>query len=288
MAMNHAPLRSITEAEISAYEEDGGVCLRGVMDPAWLARLAEGAEEALRDHGPHHYIQSAADDAGFFYTEYFLWRRLAPFRDFALHSPGGEIAACLTRSREVHFFMDGLFVKEPKTERPSAWHQDQVYYPIDGRKVVIMWFPLDPVAADTALRVVKGSHRWGQPFSAVMLKNDDAVIQQDQGHVRPPDFDAEPERYQILSWDVEPGDCIAFHGMAVHGARGNASAARRRRAVSTTWLGDDTVMGYRSEIEPQYDPMLNYAQGERLVDEAMFPRVWPKGQGVGTGGREGR
>jgi ectoine hydroxylase-related dioxygenase (phytanoyl-CoA dioxygenase family) len=274
--MSSNPLRPVSEAEISAYETDGGVCLRGVIDPDWLARLAEGAEQALKDHGPHHYIQSAAGDAGFFYTEYFLWRRLAPFRDFAMNSPGGEIAARLTRSAEVHFFMDGLFVKEPKTERPSAWHQDQVYYPIEGRKVVIMWFPLDPVSADTALRVVKGSHRWSQSFSAVMLKDDDDVIQRDQGHARPPDFDAEGDRYEILSWDVEPGDCIAFNGMAVHGARGNASASRRRRAVSTTWLGDDTVMGYRSEMEPQYDPMLKLAKGERLVDEELFPQVWPK------------
>jgi ectoine hydroxylase-related dioxygenase (phytanoyl-CoA dioxygenase family) len=274
--MEGSPLRPITEAEVAAYETDGGVCLRGVVDKSWLTRLADGAEQALQSHGPHHYIQSAADDAGFFYTEYFLWRRLTPFRDFAMNSPGGEIAARLTRSAEVRFFMDGLFVKEPKTERPSAWHQDQVYYPIDGRKVVIMWFPLDPVSADTALRVVKGSHRWGTSFSAVMLKDDDAVIQRDQGHVRPPDFDAETDRYEILSWDVEPGDCIAFNGMAVHGARGNASASRRRRAVSTTWLGDDTVMGHRSEIEPQYDPMLKYAKGERLTDEALFPKVWPR------------
>ena len=274
--MDSSPLRPITEAEVAAYETDGGVCLRGVVDTSWLTRLADGAEQALHDYGPHHYIQSAAGDAGFFYTEYFLWRRLAPFREFAMHSPGGEIAARLTQSAQVHFFMDGLFVKEPKTARPSAWHQDQVYYPIDGRKVVIMWFPLDPVSADTALRVVKGSHRWGQSFSAVMLKDDAAVIQQDQGHVRPPDFDAEGGRYEILSWDVEPGDCIAFNGMAVHGARGNTSASRRRRAVSTTWLGDDTVMGYRSEMERQYDPMLKLAKGERLVDEELFPRVWPK------------
>ncbi len=270
------PTRLVTDSEVSAYEADGGVCLRGVVDPAWLARLAAGAEEALKDHGPHHYIQSAPGDPGFFYTEYFLWRRLAPFRDFAVNSPGGEIAARLTRSAQVHFFMDGLFVKEPKTARPSAWHQDQVYYPVDGNKVVIMWFPLDPVSADTALRVVKGSHRWGKSFSAVMLKDDEDVIQQDQGHIRPPDFDAEGDRYEILSWDVEPGDCIAFNGMAVHGARGNMSGSRRRRAVSTTWLGDDTVMGHRSEMEVQYNPMLKVAKGERLVDEELFPKVWPK------------
>lgn len=274
--MKPTPLRSITEDEIVAYERDGGTCLRRVVDPAWLEPLKRGAERALAAHGPYHYIQSSEDDPGFFYTEYFLWRRLPEFRDFALNAPGGEIAARLTRSGEVHFFFDGLFVKEPRTERPSAWHQDQVYYPVDGSKVLILWFPLDAAPAETALRVVKGSHRWGQRFEAVMLKDDADIMQKDDPGFEPtPDFDAEPRRFTILSWDVEPGDCIALNGMAVHGARGNASATRRRRAVSTTWLGDDCVFGHRSELEPQYKA-LDYRIGERLTDERNFPRVWPK------------
>lgn len=272
--MNPLALRAIAEDEVAAYERDGGVCLRGVIDPAWLDQLRRGAEQALASRGPYHYIQSPADDPGFFYTEYFLWRRLPEFRDFALNAPGGEIAARLTRSREVHFFFDGLFVKEPKTARPSAWHQDQVYYPVDGNTVAVLWFPLDPAPAETALRVVKGSHRWGKRFEAVMLKDDDHVMQKDDpGFERTPDFDS--ERFSVLSWDVEPGDCIAFNGMAVHGARGNASATRRRRAVSTTWLGDDCVFGHRSELEPQYRA-LDYRLGERLTDERNFPKVWPR------------
>jgi ectoine hydroxylase-related dioxygenase (phytanoyl-CoA dioxygenase family) len=269
-------IRPIQGKEVEDFWRDGGVCLRGVVDPSWLDGLARGTEQALAQHGPHHYIQSGEKDPGFFYTEYFVWKRIPEFRDFALNGPGGEIVARLTRSAEVHFFMDGVFVKEPRTERPSAWHQDQVYYPVDGQKVAILWFPLDPVPADTALRVVQGSHAWGKWYDAVMLKDDeDVLMKNDKRFEAPPDFDAAPERYTVLSWDVQPGDCIAFHGMAVHGARGNTQSGRRRRAVSTTWLGDDTVFGQRGEIEDQYKN-LNYRLGERLTDERNFPRVWPR------------
>jgi ectoine hydroxylase-related dioxygenase (phytanoyl-CoA dioxygenase family) len=74
-------------------------------------------------------------------------------------SPAGAIAARLTGSTEIGFFYDSIFVKEPRTARPSARHQDQVYYPVDGDQVVVLWLALDPSAAESDLRVVRGSHR---------------------------------------------------------------------------------------------------------------------------------
>ena len=54
-----------------------------------------------------------------------------------------------------------------------------------------------------------------------------------------PDIDAERDRHVFLSWDMAPGDVIAFHARTVHGAPGNAQADRRRRAYATRWLGAD-------------------------------------------------
>ena len=31
------------------------------------------------------------------------------------------------------------------------------------------------------------------------------------------------EKYELLGWDMEPGDCLVFQAMIVHGAAGNAS-----------------------------------------------------------------
>ena len=40
------------------------------------------------------------------------------------------------------------------------------------------------------------------------------------GLERVPDSDAERDRHRNLAWDLEPGDCIAFDFMTVHGAPG--------------------------------------------------------------------
>ena len=70
--------------------------------------------------GPYSNVQSEPNDPGFFYTEYFLWRRLSGFRDFALASPAGELASKLLAAEEVRYFYDGLFVKERAPSSPVS------------------------------------------------------------------------------------------------------------------------------------------------------------------------
>ena len=41
-----------------------------------------------------------------------------------------------------------------------------------------------------------------------------------------------------LVWPAEPGDAIAFHGRAIHGAPGNLSMHRHRRVLSLRWVGE--------------------------------------------------
>ena len=98
----------------------------------------------------------------------------------------------------------------------------------------------------------------------------------DSSYASLPDIDGDRSRYNILSWDMQPGDCVAFHAMMLHGSQGNHSKVRRRRALSTTWLGDDAVFGARP-FEP--DPVIKGHElkpGDRLNVDPVFPRVWPR------------
>jgi hypothetical protein len=66
--------------------------------------------------------------------------------------------------------------------------------------------------------------------------------------------------------------CIAFHGLAVHGSPGNASANRRRRALSTRWLGDDiTCREHPRVAKPIGDPGLKPGDS---MDCDLFQAVW--------------
>jgi len=278
-----AALARVGEEDVRTFERDGAVCLRGVYGERWLELIRAGIERDLESPGPYWRVQSAPGDPGFFGTDYYMWRRISELRRFALEGPGGAVAARILRSNQINYFYDGLFVKEPGTEKPSLWHQDQVYYNVDGRKVAVMWIPVDPVARENCLELIGGSHAWGKSFVPRMIKDARTLERPPAGYEELPDIEAQRERYRILSWDMEPGDCIAFHAMMLHGSRGNRSTSRRR-ALQTTWLGDDAVYGLRpGEVEPRiedetYNQVKTLRPGQRLDDERIFPKVWPRAE----------
>ena len=88
-----------------------------------------------------------------------------------------------------------------------------------------------------------------------------------------------PEDYEILAWDLAPGDVIAFDFRTLHGT--TAGRVRgRRRALSARWLGDDVTYCRRpGETSPPF-PDIGLEDGERMRED-WFPVVWRKDGGTG-------
>ncbi len=263
------------DAARSAYDDDGAVCLRGVFDDAWLELLRAGTEQALAAPGPNADDFTKAGQPGRYFGDLDLWRRLDPFRRFVFESPAARIAGRVMGASRVNFFYDQLLVKEPGTRERTPWHQDQPYWAISGRQVCSIWLPLDPVSRDVCVEYVAGSHRWGRAFNPKHFVDGSPYAGTDFDEL--PDIEAARERYRILAWDLAPGDCLVFQAMIVHGAPGNASLARRRRALATRWAGDDARYAPRAgeTAIPTSDPGL--APGSRL-DCTSFPLVWSEGR----------
>jgi len=60
-----------------------------------------------------------------------------------------------------------------------------------------------------------------------------------------PDIEVDREQYDVISWDLDPGDVYVFHAMTVHGAGGNAGPGRRRRGYTVRYTGDDVTYDER-------------------------------------------
>ena len=56
-----------------------------------------------------------------------------------------------------------------------------------------------------------------------------------------PDIDGERDKYDILAWETEPGDCVVFEASIVHQGRANVPTNARRRIATTRWVGDDAM-----------------------------------------------
>jgi ectoine hydroxylase-related dioxygenase (phytanoyl-CoA dioxygenase family) len=263
------PSRSVTDVERATYERDGVVRLRGIFPVEWLAFLEDAVERAMAAPGPFGEEYTPAGSAGRFFGDLELAERLPDFRRFALESPAAEIAGRVMGATEVRFFYDQLLVKEPGTEERTPWHQDQPYWAVSGREVCSLWLPLDPMSEDVGVEYLCGSHLWPE-YSPYHFKDHSPYA--DTGLPPLPDIERERDRHRIVRFGMEPGDCLVFQAMIVHGAPGNRSP-RRRRALSTRWTGDDArYCRRRGEVAiPTVDPGLSH--GEPLGGE-RFPLVW--------------
>ena len=271
--MNAHPLAAITDAQVESFWCDGVTCLRGLFGDAWVEHMREAVDEDLAHPGPlaHEY----AKNGGRFLGDIGAWAVKPGLRRFVEESPAAEIAARLLKSHKVNFLYDQLFVKEPGTSAITPWHQDGPYWPVRGNQVLSIWFALDDVSIESSgVEYLKGSHRWGREFRPVNFGGDKDAYKMLPGEEMP-DIEAMRSELQIVNWDMQAGDCLVHHSMTLHGAPGNASATRRRRAYATRWTGDDVVYAPRTGQASLTIATPTIQPGDPL-DCAVFPRLWPR------------
>jgi ectoine hydroxylase-related dioxygenase (phytanoyl-CoA dioxygenase family) len=218
--------------------------------------------------------------AGRFYGDFFLWRRSEDFRAFAFTSPLPALAARLMRSGRVNLFYDQLFVKEPGSVEPTPWHQDLPYWPVSGAQVISIWVPFDEVGPENgAVTYVRGSHRWGRMFRPQAFDPDNAGAFAGSPYPPMPDIDGAGPSYELISWTLAPGDVLIHHPLTIHGAPGNLTTDRRRRALAVRYTGDDARYAPRSGTFMDMESVRAHvpAPGLRAGDPMggdLFPEVW--------------
>ncbi|WP_420453236.1 phytanoyl-CoA dioxygenase family protein [Ilumatobacter sp.] len=269
---------SIDPADVESFSRHGAHVLRGVLDDEWLAVLADGVERNRTHPSGWAHWYTRADRAVGFWTDYVTWPEVEPHRRVAFEGPLASVARTLMRSERVRFFHEHVLVKEPGALERTPWHHDQPYYCIDGDQNVSLWVALDPVPAASGMRFVAGSHRWDRWFVPRRFLDHDpyspAVTGGGHDFEIVPDIDAEiaSGEHRVLSFDVEPGDVVAFHYRTLHDAPGN-DLDHRRRAVSFRWLGDDATFATRPwEVSPPYAAD-GLEVGGPLGDDPRFPVV---------------
>jgi ectoine hydroxylase-related dioxygenase (phytanoyl-CoA dioxygenase family) len=255
----------ISQDHIDAYRLDGAVLVKGLFGD-WVDTLSAGVERNMAEPGPYASENLKAGEAGRFFDDYCNWTRIVEFADTVRRSPAAEVAAALMGSTTVQVFHDHVLVKEPGTSKPTPWHQDAPYYFVEGRQTVSFWAPLDAVREAT-LRCVAGSHLWDKPVLPTRWLSEENFYPDAESYLPVPDPDADPDRYQVLEWEMEPGDAVAFDFKTLHGARGNLSATRRR-AFSLRLLGDDAR--YVTRPGPTSPPF----PGHGMADGQMLRQDW--------------
>ena len=252
------------------FDENGSI-EAGKADRFDLTALKEIVEadphaRPLREEG-------VSGQDGMFLYEVGGWKKHRGIKRVALDSSLPPIMAGLMDTTRVHFWEDTTFVKLPRTAQKTPFHQDLSYFQTEGDKCAIVWIPLDTANLENGVtRYIKGSHKWDEIFAPSVF-----VAQTTTRHSpypRLPDIEADESKFDIVSFDVEPGDVIVHHVRTVHGAGGNPTSDPRR-AISFRYCGDDVRFFDRPGAIPQVYTTHNLSNGDELFC-ADYPVVWPK------------
>ena len=92
-----------------------------------------------------------------------------------------------------------------------------------------------------------------------------------------PDIEGNRDDYEILSWDMEPGDVAIFNARMIHGGSGLLRDDRGLKVFNTQWLGDDVRITFRPEgMDPDHSAVMvehGLGPGDR-VSGPLYPEVW--------------
>ena len=258
----------LTPEQIEAYRRDGVVLVRGLFADH-VDTIRAGIERNMAEPGPHAAENLKEGEGGRFFDDYCNWTRIPEFKAVIRESPAAAVAAELMGSDNVQMFHDHVLVKEPGTSKPTPWHQDGPYYFVEGEQTVSFWSPMDKVTK-ASLRCVRGSHRWEKPVEPRRWLADTSFFNDPDAYMPVPDPDA--EGMDVVEWEMEPGDAVAFDYRTLHGARGNESDTRRR-AFSLRLVGDDAR--YVERPGPTSPPFPGHGMkaGDRLRED-WFPTIY--------------
>lgn len=272
--------QGITPQVVRDFAEDGVVLLRRAIAPDWIAKLCAGVEKNIAEPTVRGRIWDRDDRGRVCFYDSQAWRNIAEYREFIEQSPVAEIAARVMNTNRVNFFFDAIFVRTPGAQFRTPFHQDEPYWSVEGFDTCSIWMPLVAVEKKSALEFVRGSHRWNRRFRQTnfgALTGD----QRDQRAEYPggaseqfPDIEGNRGNYEILSWNMAPGDCAVFNGRIIHGGSGNLSRDRDLRVFNTQWLGGDVRVCFRKEgMDPDHSPLmtqLGLKPGDRIGTE-IYP-----------------
>lgn len=261
----------ITQKDIEDFHSNGAVLLKGIFKD-YVEEARQAIEENKAKPSWRERTYNPDDGSAPFFQDYVVWDQFDGYRSLVKNSPMAEAAATLMQSKTARIFHDHILVKEPGNSIETPWHQDQPYYLVEGEQTVSFWVPLDPIPRDRTIEYIAGSNRWNKNFRPDRF--DGTPLFEDDIAEAVPDVEANRDSLDVIGWEVEPGDAVAFSFKTLHGAPANSSDTRRR-VVSIRWVGDDAKFADRLGATSPAFPDLEYTAGDKFEGDE-FPVIFER------------
>lgn len=258
----------ITTEHIEFYRDNGFVQIDDVLSFDELAELRGALDEVLAV--PAKQSIQTSDTQDLYYR--VLNQRVNTWRDhgimgkYVLHSRFAQLAKDLSGAAGIRLFHDHALLKMPGDSKPTPWHQDLPYWPVQPVEGPVwsgplsIWIALDDVDENNGcMMFVPTSHTIGK------LTGIDLVHPQDIFEYAK-ETDAAKKQPVIVR--MKAGSCTFHNGLTFHYAHANTTS-RPRRVLAIIYMPDGTVFtGSRHVVT---DPAV-LTPGEPLSG-GLFPKL---------------
>lgn len=282
--MNACLKRQLTEDELKSYRRDGVVCLRQIMNESWVDTIRDAIEYQVAH--PGSYSTFIKTPNSYLFVEQMASLFNGTLRQLVLESGVADIPKQLLGLDAVRWAYDQTFYKASESREilETPWHQDTPGGNMYGKDVVRLWIPVDAIPRQTALEFVRGSHLWNVEYRSIDLEaykgeeTDGASYyfnRAKEANPAVPDIESMRDSFDILGFDVEPGDVIAFNYNILHHGGGGQNPSEKRRSYGIVYSDDHSVMVNRPNAIPN---PINHMGGTFKDGQtiAEFPDAFPK------------
>ncbi len=254
--MSDGPL---TAEQLSDFERDGFILVRGLFDSEEVDLLKRSAKED-RELDAHSY---GKDDGEGGTVRLSLWNH-----------PGDGIYGMFARCNrlvtameqllagEVYHYHSKMIMKDAKVGGAWTWHQDYGYWYQNG--ILYPDMASASIAVDAAtkengcMQVLTGSHHCGRI---------DHVLSGDQAGADMERVDELVKRLPLVYCEAEPGDVLMFHSNLLHRSDMNRSDNPRWSMICCYNAARNDP--YKDSHHPRYTPL-------NKVDDGMIKSVGVK------------
>lgn len=256
--------------DLLRFAEDGVRLLPGALSREALGKC-EAVWQWSRDH-PGPLSSGLLPDRADAFQDLCNPDALAAYRDVVENSLLADYAQALWRSENVWFMYEQVFHKTGGTAGRTPWHQDTSYLAVDGEHLIAFWISFESLPASACLEFVRGSHL-GAVYNTSRFDPQDETRPIFPSDEVPdlPAIEANRGAWDIVSYDVEPGDVIAFHTSTLHGGGAVDFSTPERRTLTLRFFGDAAVSATRpGQAGPIHSDIKHLRPGEPFRHERFL------------------
>jgi len=274
----------ITEKDIVTFEKDGVIKIKDAIPVNRLEEL----DSAITSYLTHRkLLNKLMFGDSLFFSKPNVWKSDPYFQQFVQQPMFIDIAVKLLRSSRINLLQDIIFVKSASSKKKFGWHHDLIYAPIQGKMVISFWMATENVTLHNGgLQFIKGSHRctenFGPPPNLTPISKllpqywrTGKISNLSAGGAEDSDISSKDD---VVSFDIERGDLLAFHGEIQHRSGPNWAEKIDRKGYTIRYAGDDILYHPHSDTGIAYQFWHSKLNVGEKMRGPLFPLLYESGE----------